>query len=166
MKILKHIIDKIFRKEDILRGDGNVYLRRWTLLRFNKTFWLWRFLKVADTRIYIHLFLNGDHTACLHDHPNDLISFIFWNGYEEEYWNPKTKKHEKVIYKAPCLRRFPASHTHRVQLLNNNPAWSIVVMKKKVRDWGFWITNTTNKKRKWIKWDKYYNDFGGNRGCE
>lgn len=164
MKMLKRLIDKLLRKEDIPRGDGLIYLRRWTLLRFSKTFFLWKILGIADYRIYLHKFLASDHTKCLHDHPNDLISFIFWNGYEEQYWDAKQRKEITAVYKAPCLRKFLASHTHRVTLLGGNIAWSIVLMYPKKREWGFFITNTG--KRLWLHWRDYYEKFGGNGGCD
>lgn len=163
--MLEKILNKILPKEEIIRGDSNIYLRRWTLLRLGKS----KFFKkigIADIRIYIHKFINGDHTLCLHDHPNDLISFIFWNGYDEEYWDAKEKLNKFIRYKAPCIRKFPASHTHRVTLLNNKPTWSLVFMWPKKRRWGFWLTNTPDGKRKWIEWDEYYDKFGGNGGCE
>lgn len=163
--MIAKIMNKIFKKEDIMRNEGEIYLRRWTLLRTGKS----KFLKIFgldDIRIYIHKFMSSDHTRCLHDHPNDLISFIFWNGYDEEYWDNKEKISKFATYKAPCLRKFPASHAHRVDLLNNKPAWSLVFMYKKTRNWGFWLTNTKNKKRKWVNSEKYYKEFGGNGGCE
>lgn len=161
--MIKYLIDKLLRKEEIMRGDGQIYLRRWTLFRSGNGLF-WKLFKLNDIRIYIHKFINGDHTNCLHDHPNDMISFIFKNGYDEEFWDSKIKKHRNVRYKAPCLRSFSASHAHRVTLINNKPAWSLVLMFSKKREWGFFTTNTG--KRKWVSWKKYYEKFGGNKGCD
>lgn len=166
-KARKSLLDRILRKEEIARGDGTIYLHRWTLFRTKKDGWFSK-IGLGDLRLYIHKFTASDHTKCLHDHPNTLISFIFWNGYDEEAWDPKTRTTNKVVYKAPVLRRFPAAHCHRVHLLNDKPAWSLVFMFPKERNWGFFVTDkehTGGKRRRWVPWDEYERDFGGKGGC-
>jgi len=164
------LLDRILRKEEVRRGDGKIYLNRWTLFRTthrSKLFgwWLYKWLPIlGDLRIYVHKFTASDGTKCLHDHPNDLISFIFWNGYSEEYWVPKKKNTQISVYRAPCIRKFPASHAHNVTLLNNKPTWSIVFMYPKKRDWGFFVTESG--KRKWILWSKYDDEYGAVGGCD
>ncbi len=156
------LLNRLLRKEEVRRGDGSIYLNRWTLFR-SKPKGLFSLIGLGDIRIYIHEFTMTDHTQCLHDHPNDLISFIFKNGYSEQYWEPKEKKVKVQVFKAPYLRKFPASHAHRVTLLDNKPAWSIVFMYPKKRAWGFWVTE--NGKRKWVSLKDYDDKYDGVGGC-
>lgn len=164
-----NLINKLLRKEEIARGDGSVYLHRWTLFRSSPN-GLFSKIGLGDMRIYVHRFTDSDHTKCKHDHPNKLTSFIFWNGYSEEYWDTKEKCTKVQVYKAPCLRTFPASHAHRVTLLDGKHAWSIVWMRPKERPWGFWMTHDAESnvlpKRKWVHWKEYEDKYGGNGGCE
>ena len=164
---MRRLLNKLLRKEEIKRGDGTVYLNRWTLFRGKSR--LWRFVGLYDVRLYVHKFTASDHTKCMHDHPNTLISFIFRNGYTEQYWDPKDKCEKEQTFKAPCLRKFPAAHCHRVTLLNDKPAWSLVFMFPKSREWGFFVTQqayTGGKRRRWIDWRTYEDEFGGKGGCE
>lgn len=164
IKLLNHIL----RKEEIRRGDGQIYLNRWTLFR-TKPNGLFSLLGLGDIRLYVHKFTASDHTKCQHDHPNKLTSFIFKNGYSEEYWDPKDKQTKVAVYRAPCLRTFPAAHSHRVTLLNEKPCWSIVFMRPKTREWGFWVTQksaTGGKERRWVQWEEYEDEYGGTGGCD
>ena len=164
---MRRLLNKLLRKEEIRRGDGTIYLNRWTLFRGKSK--LWRFLGLHDVRLYIHKFTESDHTKCLHDHPNTLISFIFRNGYSEEYLDHKDQETKTQVFRAPCLRKFPASHAHRVTLLDGKPAWSLVLMLPKKREWGFFVTqpaHTGGKRRRWIHWREYEDEYGGKGGCD
>jgi len=163
--MLQKLIDKILRREEIARSDGQSYLSRWTLLRLSNTFWLWKLLKINDIRIYIHRFNKGDCSISVHDHPCTMISFVFKNGYSEEYWDTKSKLIKTQIFKAPCIRKFSASHSHRVTLLKDKPAWTLLLAFKKTRNWGFWRTNKDGK-RKWVQWEEYNGKYAKEDGCD
>ena len=70
------LINKLLRKEEIKRGDGTVYLNRWTVFRSKKDGFFSK-IGLGDLRLYVHQFTESDHTKCLHDHPNAFISFMF-----------------------------------------------------------------------------------------
>lgn len=158
---MRRLLNKLLRKEEIRRGDGTIYLNRWTLFRGKSR--LWRFLGLYDVRLYVHKFTAADGTYCLHDHPNTLRSFVFRNGYVEYVFDPKTKEESRVEIRAPLYRKFPASHTHRVELLNDKPGWTLVLMSPKKREWGFFVTE--GGRRKWFRWDRYEDVYGGTGGC-
>lgn len=155
--MLQKIINKVLRKEEISRTDGVIYLHRWTLFRTSTTGIFGKF-GLGDIRIYIHKF-TGDDCASLHDHPNNFISVGLKGQYLEEEWIPKEKDSIKKIYKAPFFRRLKASHTHRVSLINGRPAWTLVIMSPKIREWGFF--RVENGKRRFIHWKDYVQMFGG-----
>lgn len=159
---MARLIYTMFKKEEIMRGDESVYLNRWTFFRTSPDGLLSK-IGLGDIRIYLHKFTGND--ACdLHCHPNSFISIGLLGKYEEEFWNSKKKKSFKRIYKAPFFRFLQASHTHRIQLVNNQPAWTLIIMFPKKREWGFykWI----NGKRKWIHWKQYVGDNKDYGACQ
>lgn len=148
--------DRIGRMENITSGqpgDEEPYLRRWTVWgRRSRTPG-----KRSGWRSYLHHFLRSDWTRCMHDHPNGLLSIMLWGSYIEHSPGkpPRT-------FRAPRIRWFPAEHTHRIEVKKPN-CWTLVIMTPKKRPWGFWVTNTENR-RTWIPWRKYIEGGGG--GCD
>lgn len=131
---LRSLFDRLFRKESI-SGDGlcPTYLWRWTLLR------------LGERAVYLHYFVGDDWTRDLHDHPKRFISFGLRGRYVEE-----TSEGER-IWRAPWIRSFPATHRHRLRLIDKQPCWTLVIVLKNERAWGFWHEG------KWIPWRKYLN---------
>jgi len=127
------LLDRLFDLEK-MDGDGlcDVYMLRWCLLR------------LKNFQIYVHHFVGDDWTRDLHDHPKRFVSIGLWGAYVEE-----TPQGERV-YRAPWIRTFPATHIHRLRLLNNKrTCWTVVVVTKPVRAWGFWNNG------KWYPWEPY-----------
>lgn len=148
------------------RGDKeSPYLIRYTLLDL-KAF-----------QICLHVFLRSDHDEH-HDHPWNFISIILWRGYFEETidW-PRCTRHNRRMYlheaKYECYdcnetveinkearltkRIWPgiilyrkAKHRHRVVLKEGKKAVTLVIMGRRVREWGF-FTNSG-----WLKWTNYF----------
>lgn len=118
---------KIFPREEI-NGAGRcpTYLYRWTLLRLGKWF-----------AVYLHKFVGDDWSTDLHDHPKRFISIGLRGQYVETTpsgsgWN------EHEIFRAPWLRTFPATHRHRLSLIGGRPCWTLCIVLRPVREWGFW----------------------------
>lgn len=119
------------------RGDADKpYLTRWTF---------------ADTRFgrgYLHIFHRSDHDV-MHDHPWDFWTLVLWRGYIEE-----TPSGSRRIWPGQFLFR-PANHTHRVQLLNDRPAVTLVWSGLRKRSWFFHLHDGTLK-----PWRDYFKDLG------
>lgn len=118
------------------RGDYNKpYLIRYTLI---------------DAKIFqlcLHVFIRSDSTD-LHDHPWHFVTLPIWRGYIEETPKGKSKKWPFIpLYRKP-------GHLHRVELINEKKAVTIVFMGKRVRDWGFVV------KDKWVQWQQYFQEKG------
>ena len=97
---------------------GDVYLRRWTLVR---TGW---------GKLCLHQFLRPDSDACLHDHPAAFLTLVLAGGYREVLpggvrWRPPGT----LLYR-------PATFRHRVDV--DRPSWSLVWFRRRERAWGFW----------------------------
>lgn len=127
--MLQRAIDWIFRLEEI-NGHGicPTYLWRWTLFACP---WF---------KVYLHHFVGDDWSRDLHDHPKQFISLGLRGSYVEE--TPDGFR----IFRAPWLRSFPAEHRHR---LSARDCWTLVVVGRWRRDWGFW------HRGEWIRWDRY-----------
>lgn len=146
------LLDRIFHREDLGHGPDGPYLRRWTLLR------------LFDYRLYVHRFLESDEGNHLHDHPCDVLTFMFRGRYIETTpalkRSARTEKERRSfpnqttlkVYSAPCLRRFRAEHIHRIDLLSENigKTWTLCLFLPKRRDWGFYLDDGS-----FVRWDEY-----------
>ncbi len=125
-------VNRFFQLEEI-NGDGlcPTYLYRWTLLSIR---WF---------KIYVHHFIGDDWSRDLHDHPKRFISIGLKGAYLEETPDGLRK------YQAPWIRTFPATHIHRLRLIDRRPCWTVVIVFRPVRKWGFW------SKGIWTPWREY-----------
>ena len=129
---ISNFIDRLFRMEEMNGGY------RWELAR------------VGGLRIDLHHFVTDDWLGDMHDHPARGISIGLFGKYREE--TPGGAR----IYRAPWVRSFPASHTHRITMVDRGSCWTIMIMLKPVRTWGFWTSAGLKP------WDEY----GKARGLE
>lgn len=132
MTWLHRLLTRLFKTEEI-NGHGRcpTYLYRWHLLR------------LFGFGLYVHRFVADDWSLDLHDHPKRFILFMFWGGYIE------TTAAGDRVYRAPYARSFPAEHAHRVRLGRNREAWTLVLVCRHGRQWGFWHEGG------WIHWREY-----------
>lgn len=145
------------------RGDGDSpYLTRWTLAS-NRLF-----------AVYLHRFHRSDNPEH-HDHPWAFCSIILWRGYFEETeaasyvasahetyatghpargWDHDLPHPQKRVWPGMILFR-RAAHRHRVILVGEREAWTLVIRGPIVRKWGFFTKNG------WQPSDEYFKE----RGC-
>lgn len=133
--MFQSLIDRIFNLEEI-NGKNRcpTYLFRWTILR------------LKNLGVYLHHFVGDDWSRDLHDHPKRFISIGLKGRYVEE-----TPAGER-IYRAPWARTFPANHIHRLRMISGGDCWTLVIVLRPVRDWGFWNFGT------FIPWREYVAD--------
>lgn len=119
---MKH---KMFRRDVVGRSSQTDYLRRWVF----ETPWF---------SIRLHRFGASD-PHCMHDHPWPwFISLVLWRGYVEEQ-TPTTGpvlKTSRRRWPGSLAIRF-ANDRHRVVLVDDKPAWTLVLTGPIVRTWGF-----------------------------
>lgn len=142
--MFERLLDRLFAREEM---DGNgrcaTYLVRWTLLKIGR-----------HRGVYLHHFVGDDWSLDLHDHPKRFISIGLWGEYLE---HTPIVAHSRAFgtvttsrrYRAPWVRTFRAEHTHRITLINGRPCWTLVIVLKTVRPWGFWNGGL------WIPWRHY-----------
>jgi hypothetical protein len=135
-------IDRVFQLEEINGQRGcPAYLRRRTLARIG---WL---------GIYLHHFVADDWARDFHDHPKRFISIGLRGRYLEE--TPSGSR----VFKAPWVRSFPATHAHRIRMINGGRCWTLVIVLKAVRKWGF-LT-----REGWVPWRRYTADKSAGGNC-
>ena len=125
-------LNRIFRMEEINGANTcPTYLYRWTLLR------------LFGCGLYLHHFVGDDWSLDLHDHPKRFISIGLWGRYIEESGGRET------LWKAPWARSFPAVHAHRLRMVDGGQCWTLVIVLRNSRPWGFWHQGA------WVPWRQY-----------
>jgi hypothetical protein len=130
---LKRVLDRVFGAAEEINGGTRcpTYLYRWQLASWKGHF-----------SVYLHHFVADDWSRDLHDHPKRFISIGLWGWYIEETpykggadWAALGPV--RTHYHAPWFRTFPATHIHRLSVPSKN-CWTLVIVLKPVREWGFW----------------------------
>ncbi len=134
---MNEVLNRLFGQAEEINGRERcpTYLYRWTLLA-----------RKAKFGVYLHHFVGDDWSLDLHDHPKRFISIGLWGWYVEE--RPTSDGIVWREYRAPWIRTFPAEHIHRITVPSKN-CWTLVIVLKPVREWGFWHEG------KFVGWRKY-----------
>lgn len=144
------------------RGDGEEpYLTRWYLLQSK------------HLAVYLHKFHRSD-SPDLHDHPWSFISIVLWRGYIEETFRKqpklipeemysssvtKTARYSPIAHSSDLQRKriWPgtilfrsATHAHRVLLIDDKPAYTLLINFGYIRQWGFFT------KKNWKHFINYF----------
>lgn len=154
MKI-ENILSRLFDLKAIVNCEHDTYLMRWYVIR---TKWF---------GLFIHKFLRSDEDRALHDHPWNFIVIPIWRGYIEyserissfydlELGHRLTSRTpiKRRVYPIISSRYRNRNFRHRVELINNKPAWSIFIRFEGKRVWGFWLNNKFISSAKWCKDNK------------
>lgn len=110
--------------------------------------------------IRLHEILRSDTDRHLHDHPCDNISIVLAGGYWEIV--PVEPGHRKTIFTVDGLEethavwRGPgsivfrrAADRHRLVLPEDETCWSVFIVFRKTRKWGFYTPDG------WVHWKTY-----------
>lgn len=124
---------------ETMSGNGScpVYLERWTIK------------EAFGCGLYLHHFIGDDWAEDPHDHPRRFISIGLWGWYWEDVFRqsavqtPDLQASNQTVmvsqkrYSAPWFRSFPAEHLHRVRASECGNCWTLVIVLRKSRPWGF-----------------------------
>lgn len=97
--------------------------------------------------VYLHHFLRSDYDRACHDHPWSFMSLILTSGYTEHTINGSRR-----FGPGSVLVR-PAEWLHWVEI--QKPAWTLVVVGRKRREWGF-----LSSSKGWQGWQEFEADGG------
>lgn len=122
---------------DIPCEDGELYLRR---------------LRIVQTPlfgVYLHELHKSDAGRQLHDHPYSFVSIILKGGYRELvpiHQVPGFRVNMLRHWKRWSVHYMPAEHRHRIDSLDKKPTWSLLLVGRRKRVWGFYTSQG------WIPW--------------
>lgn len=135
------------RQPDFVIGrSSGPYLRRWWVIPRNDWF-----------NIYLHEFLHDDDDRALHDHPWWSVSLLL-NGEVIE-----NTPAGSVRFRTGTIKVRSATYSHRIELIDSKPAWTLFITGPKIREWGFHCP------KGWIPWTRFCdpNDIGNvGPGCD
>ena len=150
--MIERLLSRLFKREEINGHERcPAYMYRWTLFQPRTPRWLWR-----GFGIYVHKFVGDDWTRDMHDHPKRFISIGLVGRYIEvtprgtvPATDPDPVFLKRELFAAPWIRSFPATHIHRLELVDGRPCWTLVIVLRTVREWGFW------PRGRWMPWRQY-----------
>lgn len=132
--------------------SGKIYMERYWLMPFDSN---------AEQNIRIHHTMRSDTDRALHDHPWPSTSIILKGGFYEI--TPKDQAqhpslddtHFKREWRKPgdVIRR-SATDRHRLEIPPGGSCWTMFIMGKAEKDWGFYDKNDG-----YIYWRMYLNDW-------
>jgi len=114
----------------------------------------WILFRRESFGVYLHKFCRSDYDKALHDHPWPFVSVILRNGYYE-YHDQTTDGTTECFWRRPgsVLLR-PAEWRHRVELRDGKPSWSLILVGRRARKWGFFLPEG------WCWWRKHNYELG------
>lgn len=104
-------------------GDGT-YLTRW------------RVIQTPLGGLYVHRFTGPDPRLTLHDHPWSFLSIVLRGGYVERRLDPETMQVNEV-HTVRRWNRIRASEAHSIVRLLRVPTWTLMLVGRRVRTWGY-----------------------------
>ncbi len=144
--MLARIVNRIRREPDFIIGEkSDPYMLRWFVLPRNTWF-----------NIYLHKICRDDDDRALHDHPWPSLSVILSGAYRE-----RTPHSTRILSVGGIVLR-DAEHTHRLELIDDNPCWTLFFTGPRIREWGFHCP------KGWVHWKDFTlpTDYGNiGRGC-
>lgn len=112
---------------------------------------LWRYIlfRLPAFGVYLHHFMRSDYDRALHDHPWPFVSVILRGGYHEAH-DHTVDGSTAIEWRGPgsVLLR-PAEWRHRVILDAGRTSWSLILVGRRSRKWGFWLPSG------WCWWRKH-----------
>lgn len=111
--------------------------------------YLWR-LRILSTPwfgIYLHEIATDDGDRPEHDHPWPYIALTLWGAYVEE-------SEGRSAWRRPLMPHWHgATYRHAIRSLGRTPTWTLVLVGRRVREWGFhtdkgWVDQKTFLRRR------------------
>jgi hypothetical protein len=105
--------------------------------------------RCAAFGVYLHHFTRSDHDRALHDHPWPFVAIVLKGGYLEIH-NQHEAGHEVIeTHKPGAVLIRPAEWRHRVVLPAGRTSWSLTIVGRRKRRWGFYTPSG------WCWWRQY-----------
>lgn len=131
MRIISRIKSAFARPADfIIGGANNPYMFRWYIIPRNRFF-----------NVYLHKIVRDDDDRALHDHPWASLSLVLSGRYCEITHSHSPAGGERAerrrVYGRGSIIYRSATYSHRLEVINQQPCWTLFLTGRKVREWGF-----------------------------
>jgi len=158
-----HRIIQAFKPKIIYRDDiNNIYLKRYYIIPNNKYF-----------NVYIHKFYSSDFDKHLHDHPWWNISILLTGSYLEHVpkdynkWIKNESREEIVLKRYPFIPIWrSAYYIHKIELVNNEPIWTLFITGPVIRNWGFFCPTSWRANEEYLNENTVGNISSIGKGCD
>ena len=100
----------------------------------------WRLIQTPWFGVYLHRFDGPDPHPTLHDHPWSFRSVVLRGGYAEStrYVPGLGYRHADMIqHRRGAWIRKRATDTHTITDLLRTPTWTLMLVGRRVRVWGY-----------------------------
>jgi hypothetical protein len=153
--MFERILMKVFRYRDIskvitISPEMTHFPTGGTIPECRKeALYLRRFFLTPRTwpvRLFLHHIVRSDDDRDVHDHPWPFTTCILKGSYVEELCLDPEPDDFRLATPG-TVHENPAEHTHRVEVIE--PVWSLVIVGRAERVWGFWTHDG------WKSWRDY-----------
>lgn len=142
-RLLAELLIEPKRKADVfIGGEEETYMRRWWLIPRNRWF-----------NIYLHHVMKSDEDRALHDHPWWSLSLLL-RGEMLEVDQSGRERIEQGQF-----RWRGSEYAHRLEVRDQESAWTLFVTGPVVRSWGFHCP------KGWVHWKKFTDEAGTGVGA-
>lgn len=95
----------------------------------------WRLVQTPWIALYLHRFDGPDSRPILHDHPWPFLSIVLRGGYTEHRMGGDQVVRTRLVTRASYM---PVWAAHFIERLHREPTWTLVVVGRRQRRWGYW----------------------------
>jgi hypothetical protein len=138
--ILRRACDFCFRRQEYrVDGESQPRMIKWTLI------------STPLFNMFFHQFSGPDWTRDPHDHPTDFVSIGLKGSYVETVYQKGGERLYDREWRAPWIRKFPATHLHRTTSVGPKGAYTICLTSPWRQHWGFFIDGHMVSWRDYVK---------------
>lgn len=120
----------------------------------------WRIIQTPLFGVFLHKIMLPDADRDLHDHPWNFRSIILLGGYGEIRW--RDHRVQQKYWKRWSVHKVVTTDRHRITNLFRVPTWTLILVGRRSRDWGFWVVTDDKTTTRWVPWREYSATRGAN----
>jgi len=119
----------------------------------------WRLIQTPWFGVYLHRMDGPDSRPTLHDHPWEFASIILRGGYREVYNAEPARSaltDDYRIHRAGDVNRLHVTDGHYIRELFRVPTWTLMLVGRRQRTWGYWDDESGYRDRSWTPFDVHH----------
>lgn len=114
----------------------------------------WRLIQTPWLGVYLHRFDGPDPRDTLHDHPWPFLSIVLRGGYIERRLDPMTMRADEAHF-VRLVNRMRLGGAHAILRLLRCPTWTLMIVGRRTRTWGYWEMRRAGDEWAWTEFDKH-----------